>query len=123
MCHEVVAKSFLNDFLRFTTHYSLGKADEQIIQNYFLIKQSQNNSPPKNLNYALVLFQETYQRSNRIEDDTWLSDSLEWIKLSCDLMCLKQKFKLRCKTFTAGNCMELFHVIYAMNYFVFCFVF
>lgn len=80
---------------------------------------------PKNLNYAHILFQETYQRANRIKDDTRLSDSLAWIRLSCDLMCLKWKFKLRCKTFIADYSTELLPCLlcnYLLRLFVwFCF--
>lgn len=47
----------------------------KLSKNYFLIKKVRIFSP-KNLNYALILFQETYQRANGIKDNTRLSDSL-----------------------------------------------
>lgn len=78
---------------------------------------------PKILNYVLILFQETYQRANGITDNTRLSDSLTWIRLSCALMCLK--WKLRCKMFTADCSTELLPCLlcnYLLRLFVwFCF--
>lgn len=80
--------------------------------------------PPqkKNLNYALILFQETYQRANRIKDDTWLSDPSAWIKLSCDLTCLPWKFQLRYGIFTAACSVNFYQDTYAVNHFVSWFV-
>lgn len=102
--------------------YPLGKADKRMIQEFFsLVNKVRIYSPPpqKNLNSVLVLLQETHQRANRIKDDTWLSDPLAWIKLSCDWMCLKWKFKLRCSVFTAGRNINFFQASCSVNYFVF----
>ena len=46
--------------------YSLEKADEQIIQELILIKQTEY--PPKKSEFVLINFQETYEKANRIRD-------------------------------------------------------
>ena len=45
--------------------YSLGKADEQIIQELILIKQTEY--PPKKSEFVLINFQETYEKQIELE--------------------------------------------------------
>ena len=48
--------------------FSLGKADEQIIQELFLIKQKVRIFPPQKSEVVLINFQETYEKANGIKD-------------------------------------------------------
>lgn len=88
------------------THLFPWQSRSEVIQDYFLIKQSQAIFPLNIWIMPSFLFRKHTKEQIELKM-TLDSTYLVWIKWSCDLMFRKQKFKLRCKTFTAECSVEL----------------